>query len=92
MTVQQFFTDVLTQSGAASASYANGRGASIRDTYFNPGAIRAEVILHETLHSFYGSTYEDDWVLAKQLGVSKSDFDTLGSNTISTALKNAGCG
>jgi len=96
MTVQQFFTDVLTPNGAASASYANGRGATrgatIRDTYFNPGAIRAEVILHETLHSFYGSTYEDDWVLAKQLGVSKSDFDTLGSDTISTALKNAGCG
>ncbi|HEV2707198.1 MAG TPA: hypothetical protein VGV59_14855, partial [Pyrinomonadaceae bacterium] len=90
MSVQQFF-ETLTPD-AAAAVYASGRGSTPRDVYYAPSGLNAATILHETLHTFYGSTYPDDKSLATKLGVSDEDFNREGSRSINTALRNAGCG
>ena len=62
------------------------------DVYYSSSGLRGSTILHESLHIFYGSTYDNDRDLAHQLGVSDADYDAQGSEAIDNALAAGGCG
>ena len=60
--------------------------------YFSWPGLNAATILHEALHTFFGSTYPDDRSLANKLGVTEAEYSTHGSESIDRALRAAGCG
>jgi hypothetical protein len=91
--VSDFFSfgepDPETNETSASAFYANPLyGADIRDVYYAPGALRAQMILHETLHYFLGITDTD---LAARLGIDPGAISRDGTRVISWALRDGGC-
>jgi hypothetical protein len=85
--------DFFEQAGASSgtAVYARGsQGATLRDVYYTPAGITVSVILHESLHIFFGPNLNDP-ELATRLGATQSEFENEGSQVISRILGEHGC-
>jgi hypothetical protein len=93
MRVNEFFEYAASQGGTETAAWAgyadpSDGGADLRDVYYAPGGIRAEIILHETLHYFLGV---GDTELANRLGIPEATISEQGTRAISWALRDAGC-
>jgi RHS repeat-associated protein len=78
---------------AAAAVFADSSdsGAQPFDVYYQPSSINATVILHESLHVFYGAQFPNDFALASALGVSPEEYASFGSRSINRVLAAAGC-
>lgn len=85
--------DFFQQAGASSGTAVNARasqGATLRDVYYTPAGIVASVILHESLHIFFGPNLNDP-ELATRLGATQAEFENEGSQVISRILGEHGC-
>lgn len=88
--VDYYFSVYTPNAGTAIYASSEDKGATLLDVYFSPSGLKASTILHESLHSFYGTTYPDDKSLATKLGVSDADYSQNGSETIDKVLENNG--
>lgn len=87
--VNDFFQQAGASSGTAVYARAS-QGATLRDVYYTPAGITASVMLHESLHIFFGPNLNDP-ELATRLGGTQAEFESEGSQLITRILGEHGC-